>query len=252
MRFVVVGIGSIGRWVAESLAEHHSVFAYDVDQSQYELLQRVRPVLSLSDIADLSPDCVLCATPLQTTDQVLLQLNSLLPTNVALGDVASIKWRPQSAYRQMSRKFVSIHPMFGPTFTNMTDLVNHELIMIEESNSELLEVFADICARHQIITRSLSFAEHDELMLSSLLTPYLCSLLFLKLPKDPQAPGTSFARHHQLARSIFRNTPEFLAEVFSTQNANVIFERARSVITEIESLTPIQLTQYLTDHLRCG
>lgn len=243
MRFAIVGVGKIGSWLAQTLAAVHEVTVFDCAANRYLALKQVTPVATLDALRQAQPDCVLCATPLHTTAEVLHQLDSLLPRSVVFGDVASLKKQARLFYNQSGRRFVSFHPMFGPTFADMQSLTGEEAVIINESDLEFATCIDSFFTEQGIKTRRLSFREHDRLMMSSLLTPYLSSLLLIELLADISAPGTTLARQREVARGVFSHPTEYLAEIFSAQESKDVMSSAVRLLESLQRMSKEALVE---------
>ncbi len=245
MRFAIVGVGKIGSWLAKTLAEQHAVAVYDCDVERCHAIGNIVTVTSLEQLLETAPDCIICATPLHTTKHVLSELDEISPKDIAFADVASLKEQISDFYTISGRRFISLHPMFGPTFADMTSLSGEDAIIIEESDSELAVFFSEFFRRQSIRTRLLSFKDHDRLMMSSLLAPYLSSLLLVELLEDVDAPGTTLARQRAIAKGVFCHPTEFISEVLSSRGSSEFLAKATSIIAALQQRNPRELSKQL-------
>ena len=61
-------------------------------------------------------------------------------------------------------RYVSTHPMFGPTFGNIKELSGQNAIIISESDAEGKEFFKDFYRSLQLKIFEYSFVEHDQVI----------------------------------------------------------------------------------------
>ena len=62
-------------------------------------------------------------------------MEEFLPKDCILADIASVKTDFQNYYAQCGRRYVSTHPMFGPTFARLDNLSQENAIVITEATT---------------------------------------------------------------------------------------------------------------------
>ena len=109
-----------------------------------------------------------------------MQLTSKLPVpvfheilpylgkNCILADITSVKNGLRKFYPESGRRFVSTHPMFGPTFANLKDLSGQSAIIISESDEEGKAFFRNFFESFNLNIFEYSFVEHDQTIAYSL------------------------------------------------------------------------------------
>ena len=122
MRIAIIGAGNMGSWMVESLCLDYEVGVFDTDRTKMRYFFNSRKFLYLEEILDFSPDLLINAVSLDKTLTVFNEIISYLPENCILADITSVKNGMADYYKKLGRRFVSTHPMFGPTFGNVKDL----------------------------------------------------------------------------------------------------------------------------------
>ncbi|MBU0585912.1 prephenate dehydrogenase/arogenate dehydrogenase family protein, partial [Candidatus Micrarchaeota archaeon] len=116
-------------------------------------------------------------------------------------------------YKKIGFRFVSTHPMFGPTFANVENLSNENAVVISESDSKGAEFFKEFFSRFGIKLYDYSFDEHDRMMAYSLSTPFVSTLVFAACMDNKAVPGTTFARHMAIAKGLLSEDDWLLSEI---------------------------------------
>ncbi len=223
MRIVVLGIGKMGRWLATSLAFDNEVFTYDVVPQKAVDIPQTSPISDPRDLASLNPDLLINSVDLKYTVAAFRNVKPYLPSSCLLCDVASIKKDVAEYYRQGGFRFVSIHPMFGPTFSDMETLRKENAIIIQGSEPEGVGLFLRFFGALGLRIFEVSFEEHDELMAYSLATPFVASLVFAGCMDRTAVPGSTFARHAKIAKGVLSEDDGLLSEIlFSPHVLNQI------------------------------
>lgn len=210
---VILGCGHMGSWLARELSSEHRVAVYDTDAAKSAACRGIERLGRMDDVGAVVPDLLVNAVTLQNTVEAYEAVAPLLPRECILADVASIKARIAGYYGKAGFRFVSVHPMFGPTFADMKSPVQENGVIISESCEEGREIFARLFERLGVRTFIYSFDEHDRMMAYSLTTPFLASLVFAACVDASAVPGTTFARHMALARKLLTEDDHLLAEI---------------------------------------
>ena len=112
----------MGAWLCDALCLQHEVAVYDTDIRRLSYVFNTIRMVKPEEITDFNPELLINAVNLQHTTQAFRDILPHLPDNCMLADIASVKNGLQRFYQQLGRKFVSVHPMFGPTFASLNDL----------------------------------------------------------------------------------------------------------------------------------
>jgi len=213
MRIAIMGVGKMGSWFARSLSAGHDVAVYDRDPARTESLKGVKVLAADGDVRGFNPELLINAVSLEHTTAAFDGVMPYVPTGCIVCDIASIKGQLSRYYENSPCRFVSLHPMFGPTFTDMTSLVEEAVIIIEESDREGARFFTRFFEDMKVSVSRCSFTEHDEMMAYSLTLPFVSSLAFAACVDGTPVPGTTFAKHRLVARGLLSEDDRLLAEI---------------------------------------
>ncbi|NOZ01840.1 MAG: prephenate dehydrogenase [Deltaproteobacteria bacterium] len=228
MKIAVVGCGHMGSWLAGELTGAHEVAGVDVDPARVEATPRVALIRGIDDLAAFEPQLVVNAVPLRQTIEVFRKLDAVLPPDVMLGDVASIKGDLPDFYRQSERPFVSAHPMFGPTFANIESLSQESAVIIRESDPTGAALFRGLFEARGLSIFEYSFDEHDRMMAYSLTLPFVSTMVFGACMDDKAVPGTTFRKHREIAHGLMAEDDYLLAEILFNPHSMEQIERVTS------------------------
>ena len=213
MRVGILGAGKMGAWLAEVLCADHEVAVYDRDPGKIQRVRRVKELKQVAEFEAFSPQILINAVSLENTVNAFEATAPYLPRECLLADVASIKGDISGYFARCGFRFASVHPMFGPTFADLESLAEQNAVIIRESDPDGAAFFEKLFLKLGVIVFHYSFQEHDEMMAYSLTTPFVSSLVFAACIANTTVPGTTFARHHQIARGLLSESNHLLAEV---------------------------------------
>ena len=126
----------MGAWFVDSLCLDYEVAVYDIDKTKMRYLFNCQRLTSYDEIREFEPEMVINAASLQKTIQVFEDVLPYIPESCILSDITSVKTPLREFYLNSGRRFVSTHPMFGPTFAKLKDLSDQNAIIIEQSDEE--------------------------------------------------------------------------------------------------------------------
>lgn len=213
MKICIVGVGKMGTWLVSELIPRHEVSVYDINKEKTKSLSGVKILTDRQMIEQISPEILINSVSLQNTIQSYRDIIPYLPKNCLLCDVASVKGDLSSFYDESGFPFVSLHPMFGPTFANLKNLHRENCVIISESDPQGKEFFNEIFTRLSVNIFEYSFREHDVMMAYSLTLPFVSSMVFSSCVTDKMVPGTTFKRHLDVARGLLAEDDYLLAEI---------------------------------------
>ena len=232
MKIVILGAGKMGSFFADVLSFDHEIALYDIDPHRlrfaFNTLRMTRP----EEIEAFQP------------------VLPYLPAHTILSDIASVKTGLPEFYAQARHPFVSTHPMFGPTFANLSDLSTQNTIIITEGDHMGKIFFKDIYQRLRLNIFEYSFKEHDETIAYSLSVPFTSTLVFASIMKHQEAPGTTFKKHMDIARGLLSEDDYLLTEILFNPNTpdqvRRIQKQLSSLLDIIERKDSIKMKEYLT------
>ena len=147
MKILILGAGKMGSFFVDLLSFEHETAVYDVDPHRLRFMYNTQRFTSLDEIRDFAPELVINAVSLNYTIDVFRQVTPYLPKDCILRDIASVKTNLKDYYDSCGFRYVSTHPMFGPTFANLGALSNENAIIINEGDYMGRVLFRDIYSR---------------------------------------------------------------------------------------------------------
>ena len=236
MKVAIIGAGKMGSWLVESLCLDYDVGVYDKDKHKLKYFFNSHKFLSYNEIGKFNPDLLINAVTLNSTIKVFREIQPFLKKYCILADITSVKNGLWSYYKECGMRFISTHPMFGPTFGNIKDLSNENAIIIKESDEEGKQFFRKFYKSLKLNIYEYSFEEHDQTIAYSLSIPFSSSLVFAACMKKQEAPGTTFRKHLEVARGVLSEDDYLLSEIlFSPYTA----EQVKKINAKLEYLIEI-------------
>jgi prephenate dehydrogenase len=235
-KILVLGAGRMGAWMVESLCLDYEVAVYDKDKSKLRYLFNTHRMMTHEDIREFAPDMVINAVSLQYTVPVFEEILPYIPADCMLSDITSVKMPLREFYLNLGRKFVSTHPMFGPTFANIKQLKNQNAIIITQSDEKGKKFFRDFYNSFGIKIFEYTFIEHDKTIAYSLSIPFASSMVFASCMKQMEAPGTTFRKHLEIAKGVLSEDDFLLSEIMFS---NYTFEQLDNISLKLEHLKEI-------------
>lgn len=213
MRILILGAGKMGTWLAESLCLDNEVGIYDPIKEKLRYIFNSQRFLSYEEFKEFQPDILINSVDLQHTRKVFEEVFPYIPDECIISDIASVKNGLEDFYLKSGKRFVSTHPMFGPTFGNVKDLSNQNAIIIEESDEEGKAFFRQLYNQFKINIFEYSFKKHDETIAYALSIPFTSSLVFGSCMKELEVPGTTFKKHLNISRGLLSEDNYLLSEI---------------------------------------
>ena len=249
MKILILGAGKMGSFFVDLLSFEHETAVYDVDPHRLRFMYNTRRFTSLDEIRDFAPELVINAVSLNYTIDVFRQVNPYLPKDCILSDIASVKTNLKDYYDSCGFRYVSTHPMFGPTFANLGALSNENAIIINEGDYMGRVLFRDIYSRLGLHICEYSFQEHDEIVAYSLSIPFVSTFVFAAVMKHQDAPGTTFKRHMAIAKGVLSEDRTLLREILfnphTTGQVSKIRQELKDLIEIIDAKDKDALNRYI-------
>jgi prephenate dehydrogenase len=241
----------MGSWLVESLCLDHEVGVFDLDRNRLKYFFNSRKFLYYEEIMDFSPDLLINAVSLDKTTALFEEIVPYLPESCIISDITSVKSGLAEYYNKLGRRFVSTHPMFGPTFANVKNLSSENAIIITESDEEGKAFFREFYGNLKIKIHDYSFKEHDETIAYSLSIPFSSTMVFAACMKEQEAPGTTFKKHLNIAEGLFSEDDYLLTEIllspYSLGQVERISKQLDTLIGMIRSRDKEQLKAFFQD-----
>jgi len=238
----------MGSWLVESLCLDYEVGVFDTDRSKMKYFFNSRKFLYYEEIMDFSPDLMINAVSLERTIPLFDEIVAYLPKECVIADITSVKSGMAEYYKKLGRRFVSTHPMFGPTFGNVKDLKDENAIIISESDEEGKAFFREFYSSLKIRIHEYTFKEHDETIAYSLSIPFSSTMVFAACMKEQEAPGTTFRKHYSIAEGLLSEDDFLLSEILlsphSLEQVERISEQMNALIEMIKARDKEQLKSF--------
>lgn len=252
-RILIAGAGNMGSWLAETLCLDYEVGVYDTNPNSLKYLFNTHRFKKIDDVRDFKPQLLINAVGLKQTEKAFDSLIPFLTDDCIISDITSVKNGLSDYYKRTGRRFVSTHPMFGPTFGNIRDLSSQNAILIKESDPEGLRFFMDFYRSLKLQLFEYTFVEHDQVIAYSLSVPFSSSIVFSACMKKLEVPGTTFKAHLDIARGLLSEDDDLLSGIllnkYSIGKLHEINKRLEDLIALLEEEKEEEL-HHLFDRLR--
>jgi len=236
MKILVLGAGKMGTFLTDVLCIQHEVALFDINPKRLRFVFNTLRMTEYEEIKAFEPDLVINCVTIKYTIEAFEKIISYLPKNCILSDIASVKTGIQEYYVKTGMRFVSTHPMFGPTFSTLDNLSNQSAIIISESDHMGKAFFKDLYGSLKLKIFEYSFNEHDETIAYSLSIPFASTLVFASVMIPQEAPGTTFKRHMDLAKGLLGEDDYLLSEILFNPHTHKQVEKIRA---ELKTLMEI-------------
>lgn len=233
MRILVLGAGKMGSFFVDLLSFEHETAVYEIDPKRLRFMYNTQRFTTLDEIDAFDPELVINAVTLKYTLEVFRQVMPHLSKDCIISDISSVKTGFKEFYESTGMRYVSTHPMFGPTFANLGALSQENAIIINEGDYMGRIFFRDLYNRLGLHLCEYSFEEHDETMAYSLSIPFVSTFVFSAVMKHQDAPGTTFKRHLQIARGVLSEDDCLLREILFNPRTKDQVQRIREQLKEL-------------------
>ena len=233
MRILILGAGKMGIFFTDVLSFQHDCAVYEIDPKRMRFLYNTQRFTSMQEIEDFKPELVINAVTLKYTLSVFEQVIPHLPQECIISDISSVKTGFKDFYEHTGLRYVSTHPMFGPTFANLGQLSTANAIVINEGDYMGRIFFLDLYKRLGLNVHEYTFDEHDEAMAYSLSVPFVSTFVFSAVMKHQDAPGTTFKRHLRIARGVLSEDDTLLREILFNPRTKSHVEDIRAELKEL-------------------
>ena len=217
MKILILGAGKMGSFFTDLLSFDHEVAVYEVDAKRLRFTYNCQRFTTMDEIEAFQPELVINAVSLKYTLTVFDQVIPHLPSTCILSDISSVKTGFKDYYENTGMRYVSTHPMFGPTFANLGEY---------------------------------TFEEHDKTVAYSLSIPFISTFAFAAVMKHQDAPGTTFKRHMKIAQGVLSEDDCLLREIlfnpYTKDQVTQICEEMKELIDIIDHRDEEHMQRYLT------
>ena len=240
----------MGSFFVDLLSFDHETAVYEVDPKRLRFVYNTQRFTQLDEIDAFKPELVINAVTLKYTLEVFKQVIPHLSLDCIISDISSVKTGFKDFYESTGMRYVSTHPMFGPTFANLGNLSKENAIIISEGDYMGRIFFKDLYSKLGLNICDYTFQEHDETMAYSLSIPFVSTFVFAGVMKHLDAPGTTFKRHLKIARGVLSEDDTLLREIlwnpYTVGQVENIQKQLTDLIDIIGKKDEKALQQYLT------
>ena len=217
--------------------------------SYYEALKYLAKKYNI-EIKEFEPELVINAVTVKYTLDAFRKVLPVLPKDCIISDIASVKTGLKKFYEESGFRYVSSHPMFGPTFASLSNLSSENAIIISEGDHLGKIFFKDLYQTLRLNIFEYTFDEHDETVAYSLSIPFVSTFVFAAVMKHQEAPGTTFKKHMAIAKGLLSEDDYLLQEILFNprtpgQVANIRTE-LKNLLEIIEKKDAEGMKAYLT------
>lgn len=236
MRILILGAGKMGSFFTDLLSFNHDVAVLESDPKRMKFIYNALRFSEYGQVAEFNPEIVINCVTLNYTIQAFKDIIPHLGKDCILADIASVKTGLKEFYNKCGFRFVSVHPMFGPTFANLGNLQTENAILIKESDYLGKIFFKDLFNSLKLNICEYTFEGHDEVVAYSLSIPFASTLVFGSIMKHQDAPGTTFKKHMAIARGLLSEDDYLLTEILFNPNTP---SQLNKIISELTKLSGI-------------
>lgn len=236
MRILVLGAGKMGSFFLDLLSFEHETAVYEKNPERLRFTYNTLRFTALDEIDDFHPELVINAVTVKYTISAFKEVMPHLPADCIISDISSVKTGLKDFYEHCGHRYVSTHPMFGPTFANLNQLSHENAIIISEGDYMGRIFFKDLYSRLGLNIYEFSFEEHDKTVAYSLSIPFVSTFVFAAVMKHQDAPGTTFKRHMNIAKGVLNEDDFLLQEILFNPHTS---EQVEQIRTELKLLLEI-------------
>ncbi len=250
MRILILGAGKMGSFFTDLLSFDHEVAVYDIDPKKMRFMYNTERFTSLDDIDAFDPELLINAVSLKYTLEVFDKVLPHVGKNCIISDISSVKSGFKEYYEKSGFRYVSTHPMFGPTFANLGQLSSENAIIINEGDYMGRIFFRDLYSHLGLHICEYTFDEHDQTVAYSLSIPFISTFAFAAVMKHQDAPGTTFKRHMAIAHGVLSEDDCLLREIlfnpYTKDQVSQIRTEMKELIEIIDTKDEDRMQTYLT------
>jgi prephenate dehydrogenase len=250
MKILVLGAGKMGTFITDVLCVQHEVALYDTDARRLRFVFNTLRMTRFEEIQEFEPELVINCVTLKYTVEAFEAVLPYLPKNCILSDIASVKTGIREYYESTGMRYVSTHPMFGPTFATLDNLSSQSAIIISESDHMGKAFFKDLYGSLRLRIFEYSFDEHDETIAYSLSIPFASTLVFASVMVPQEAPGTTFKRHMDIAKGLLGEDDYLLSEILFNPHTHNQVEKIRAELKTLMEIIDEKDTERMQQFLK--
>lgn len=233
MRILVLGAGKMGSFFLDLLSFDHETAVFEKDPKRMRFTYNCQRLTTLEEIREFRPELVINAVTVKYTIAAFREVMPYLPDDCIISDISSVKTGLKDFYEQSGHRYVSTHPMFGPTFANLQQLSEENAIIISEGDYMGRIFFKDLYSKLGLNIYEYTFEEHDRTVAYSLSIPFVSTFVFAAVMKHQDAPGTTFKRHLKIAKGVLSEDDFLLQEILFNPYTGEQVEQIRNELKDL-------------------
>lgn len=249
MKVLVLGAGKMGSFFLDLLSFEHETAVFEKDLKRMRFTYNCMRLTTLEEIAEFCPELVINAVTVKYTIPTFEAVIPFLPSDCIISDISSVKTGLREFYERSGRRYVSTHPMFGPTFANLHQLSEENAIIIKEGDHIGRKFFKDLYSKLGLNIYEYTFEEHDKTVAYSLSIPFVSTFVFAAVMKHQDAPGTTFKRHMKIAKGVLNEDDYLLQEIlfnpYTHDQVSQIRTELKELLEIIDTKDAVAMKQYL-------
>lgn len=213
----------MGSFFCDLLSFRHEVAVCEPDAKRLRFMYNVQRFVNPGEVKGFRPQLLINCATLNRTVSAFEEVMPYLPARCIISDIASVKTGLKEFYEKSGFRYVSVHPMFGPTFANLSNLQRENAIIINEPGCAAsgckgtdrtgVKFFRELFGSLRLNVKEYTFAEHDETVAYSLSIPFTSTLIFGSIMKHQDVPGTTFKKHMAIARGLLSEDDYLITEI---------------------------------------
>lgn len=250
MRILVLGAGKMGSFFLDLLNFEHETAVYEKNPERLRFTYNTLRFTALDEIDEFRPELVINAVTVKYTISAFKEVMPHLPADCIISDISSVKTGLKDFYEHCGHRYVSTHPMFGPTFANLNQLSHENAIIISEGDYMGRIFFKDLYSQLGLNIYEYSFEEHDKTVAYSLSIPFVSTFVFAAVMKHQDAPGTTFKRHMNIAKGVLNEDDFLLQEIlfnpYTSKQVEQIRTELKLLLEIIDNKDAEGMKEYLT------
>ena len=223
----------MGSFFLDLLSFEHETAVYEKAPERLRFTFNTLRFTTMKEIENFKPELVINAVTVKYTISAFEEVIPHLPADCIISDIASVKTGLKDFYSKCGHRYVSTHPMFGPTFANLNQLSHENAIIINEGDYMGRIFFKDLYNRIGPSIYEYSFEEHDKTVAYSLSIPFVSTFVFAAVMKHQDAPGTTFKRHMNIAKGVLSEDDYLLQEILFNPYTSEQVEQIRTELKEL-------------------
>ena len=240
----------MGSFFLDLLSFDHETAVYEKDPKRMRFTYNCQRLTTLDEVKEFAPELVINAVTVKYTIPAFKEVLPYLPKDCIISDISSVKTNLKEYYDSTGFRYVSTHPMFGPTFANLNQLHEENAIIICVGDYMGRIFFKDLYQRLGLNIYEYTFEEHDRTVAYSLSIPFVSTFVFAAVMKHQDAPGTTFKRHMRIAKGVLNEDDYLLQEIlfnpYTSDQVAQIRDELKELLDIIDNKDGDRMKQYLT------